>query len=119
MRRPAPVELPHRRCWSGREEEIAMPVYLVAQIDIHDRAEYEKYEAGFFEVFARFAGELLAVSENPEVVEGEWPHTRTVLIRFPSADEARRWYASPEYQALAQHRFRASRGNAVMVEGLQ
>jgi len=39
-----------------------------------------------------------------------------VLIRFPSADEAQRWYASPQYQAIAQHRFRASTGNIGMVD---
>ncbi len=67
-------------------------------------------------VFAQFAGELLAVSENPVVIEGQWPCTRTVLMCFPSAEEARRWYASPGYHAIAQHRFRASTGNAVVVE---
>ena len=96
-----------------------MSVYIIAQISIHDRAEYEKYSAGFLEVFARFKGELLAVSENPIVVEGDWPYTRTVLMRFPSADEARRWYESPEYQTIAQHRFRGSKANAVIVEALQ
>jgi uncharacterized protein (DUF1330 family) len=93
-----------------------MAVYLVAQITIHDREEYGIYEAGFLEVFAQFEGELLAVSEEPTVIEGQWPCTRTVLMRFPSAEEARRWYASPQYQAIAEHRFRASTGNAVVVE---
>ena len=93
-------------------------VYLIAQIRIHDRAEYEKYAAGFPAVFARHRGELLAVSEDPVVVEGEWPYTRTVLIRFPSADDARGWYDSPEYQEIARHRFRASSANAVIVEAL-
>ncbi|MFQ5668033.1 MAG: DUF1330 domain-containing protein [Candidatus Binatia bacterium] len=95
-----------------------MPVYIIAQIDIHDREEYGKYQEGFLAIFARYKGELLVVSEEPVVVEGEWPFTRTVLIRFPSAEEARRWYGSPEYQALAQHRFRAAKANAVLVEGL-
>ena len=93
-----------------------MSVYLIGQITIHDREEYGRYEAGFLEVFEQFEGELLAVSEEPTVLEGHWPCTRTVLIRFPSADEAHRWYASPQYQAIAQHRFRASTGNIVMVE---
>ena len=96
-----------------------MSVYVIAQISIHDRDEYRRYEAGFMDVFAQFAGELLAVSEDPAVVEGQWPCTRTVLMRFPSAEEARRWYSSPEYQAIAQHRFRASTGNAVLVEQFQ
>lgn len=94
-----------------------MSVYIVAQITIHDRAEYARYEEGFLGVFQRFKGELLAVSENPAVVEGAWPCTRTVLMRFPSQDEAERWYRSPDYQAIAQHRLRASTGNAVIVEG--
>jgi uncharacterized protein (DUF1330 family) len=93
-----------------------MAVYIIAQIDIHDRGEYDKYSDGFLDVFARFNGEVLVVSENPIVVEGEWPYTRTVVLRFPSAEEAQRWYGSPEYQAIAQHRFRASKGNAVIVE---
>ena len=95
-----------------------MAVYVIAQIGIHDRAEYEKYADGFLDVFARHQGELLVVSENPVVVEGEWPYTRTVLMRFPSAEDAQRWYTSPEYQAIAQHRFRASTANAVIVEEL-
>jgi uncharacterized protein (DUF1330 family) len=93
-------------------------VYIIAQIGIHDRAEYEKYSDGFLDVFAKYQGELLVVSEDPVVVEGEWPYTRTVVIRFPSADEARRWYESPEYQAIAQHRFRAAKTNAVIVAEL-
>jgi uncharacterized protein (DUF1330 family) len=93
-------------------------VYIIAQIRIHDRAEYDKYQQGFPEVFARYQGELLVVSENPVVVEGEWPYTRTVLLRFPSADEARRWYESPDYQRIVQHRFRAADTNAVLVESL-
>ncbi len=95
-----------------------MAVYIIAQICIHDRAEYEQYQAGFLDIFARYPGELLVVAENPVVVEGEWPYTRTVLLRFPSAEDARRWYESPEYQALAQHRFRASRANVIIAEAL-
>lgn len=95
-----------------------MAVYIIAQLSIHDRTEYERYQAGFLEIFARYTGELLVVSENPVVVEGEWPYTRTVLLRFPSAEDARRWYESPEYQALAQHRFRAATANVIIAEAL-
>jgi len=95
-----------------------MPAYVLAELTIEDRAEYARYEAGFMEVFQRFRGELLVVDEKPTVVEGDWKHTRTVLIRFPDAAEAERWYRSPEYQAIAQHRWRASRANAVILQGL-
>ncbi len=95
-----------------------MAVYLIAQIEIRDREEYGKYESGFIEIFSKYGGEILAVNEAPEVLEGQWPFTRTVVIRFDSKDEAHRWYYSPEYQALAAHRHRASAGNIVLVDGL-
>lgn len=93
-----------------------MSVYIIAQISIHDRVEYEKYSVGFLEVFDRFKGELLVVSEDPIVIEGDWPYIRTVLMRFPTAEEARRCYDSPEYQMIAQHRLLGSNANAVIVE---
>jgi len=96
-----------------------MSVYIIAQIAIHDRDEYAKYQEGFAEVFAHYDGELLVVDDEAQVVEGEWPYTRTVVIRFSSADEAARWYMSPEYQAIAKHRLAGSRANAVLVQGLE
>jgi len=95
-----------------------MPVYLIAQIEITDREEYSTYEAGFLDIFAKYRGELVAIDEQPRTLEGEWPYTRTVLMRFPDEAEADRWYGSAEYQALAQHRIAASKGNVVLVKGL-
>ena len=94
-----------------------MPVYIVANIAIADPAEYAIYQDGFLEIFARYAGELLAVSDAPQVIEGEWPFTRAVLLRFPDEAEARRWYQSPEYQELSKHRWNASTGSGDLVRG--
>ena len=94
-----------------------MSHYIVASIAIEDRETYGRYEAGFLEVFAKFEGELVAVSDAPRVVEGEWPYTRAVLLRFPDAAAAERWYASPEYQAIARHRWQASTGSIISFDG--
>ena len=74
-----------------------MSVYCVALINIRDR-----------EGFGRYQGQVLAVDEAVETLEGEWPWTRTVLLRFPDRDALRAWYDSPDYQALMQHRTAAS-----------
>ena len=95
-----------------------MTVYVVALLNITDRDEYALYGQGFMEIFSRSGGQLLAVDEDPTVVEGDWPHTRTVLLSFPSAEDMDRWYSSPDYQALAQHRFKASTSQIVMLKGL-
>lgn len=96
-----------------------MSHYIVAQIDIVDRDEYRKYEAGFLEIFLKYEGKILAGSEEPSVLEGAWPFTRTVIIEFPSKESALAWYQSDEYQALAKHRFAASTANMVLLEGLK
>lgn len=93
-------------------------VYVVATINIADRERYGAYEAGFMELFGRFDGEMLSVEEAPVVIEGEWPFTRTVLVRFPSRDAFNAWYNSADYQALMQHRLAASIGNIAVLNAL-
>ena len=93
-----------------------MSCYIIAQIKINDRDEYRIYEEGFDEIFEKYKGIVVAMDEDPVILEGEWPYTRTVLIRFPNEEEARRWFESPEYQKLAEHRRKASTGNIVLIK---
>jgi len=94
-----------------------MTVYFIALVDITDRQEFSVYEQGFMEVFGRYGGRLLAVDDNPAILEGEWPHTRTVLMSFPNAEELERWYRSDEYQSIARHRYEASSADIVVIKG--
>ncbi len=94
-----------------------MSSYFIAQINIHDSKGYERYLAGYDEVFARYQGEVLAVDDDVTLLEGEWPFGRTVVIRFPNDQELLRWYRSAEYQELARHRREASQANIIMVKG--
>ncbi len=94
-----------------------MPAYLIAQVTIHDRAEYEKYLAGFMDAFAPFDGRVLVAADDVEVLEGTWPQTHTVVLEFPSLDHAKRWYESPKYQSIVQHRFKAATSNIILADG--
>lgn len=96
-----------------------MSTYFVAQINIHDRERYAKYGDGFMDIFSKYNGKLLAVDEDPEIMEGGWEFTRTVLLEFPSEAEAKAWYNSEAYQELAQHRFAASDANIALIKGLE
>ena len=95
-----------------------MTAYVLAQINIHDRSRYGDYETGFMAIFAKYQGNLLSVDEAPEVLEGEWPYTRTVLIGFPSSQDAKDWFMSEDYQELAKHRHAAAQSHCVIVQGL-
>jgi uncharacterized protein (DUF1330 family) len=94
-----------------------MPVYLIAQLTIYNRTVYSEYEVGFMDILSKYEGKLLSVDESPEVIEGTWDHTRTVLLEFASVSTAKRWYDSVEYQKLAQHRLAGSSANLVLIKG--
>ncbi|MEW6412723.1 MAG: DUF1330 domain-containing protein [Candidatus Zixiibacteriota bacterium] len=94
-----------------------MSCYFVAQITIHDPDLYERYLDSFDEVFDRYSGTVVAVDDAPVILEGGWPCTRTVLIRFRDKDEAQRWYRSEEYQKIARYRHGAADANIVLIEG--
>ena len=94
-----------------------MPVYIINNMTIHDRAEYDRYLRAFMGVFRKYQGEILAAVDAPAPIEGEWPYDRTILLRFPSREEALRWSESPEYREIARHRESGTRSNVVMLEG--
>ena len=96
-----------------------MSVYMIAEINIHDRSEYAKYVAGFRAMFRGFKGEVIIADESVQVIEGDWPWTRIAMLRFDDETEARRWYDSPEYQAAAQFRLRSSKTNLILAKGLR
>ena len=94
-----------------------MAVYLIANLNITDRERYGQYEAGFMDIFAKYDGKILAVDESQVILEGDYDCTRTVLIEFPSQAAAKSWYESDAYQELAEHRWAASDGSAIVIQG--
>ncbi|MFT4826611.1 MAG: hypothetical protein ACI9J0_004558 [Cryomorphaceae bacterium] len=96
-----------------------MTVYMVSQLTIHDRSQYDKYESGFAEVFKKYDGKMLSVDEQPMVLAGDWQATRSVIIEFPSKKSALTWLMSDEYQALSKYREAGSVANSILVKALE
>jgi uncharacterized protein (DUF1330 family) len=96
-----------------------MSAYVIGQVTVHDSAEYEKYLAGFMDAFAPFDGHVLVAANDVDVLEGTWPRARTVVLEFPSMEHAQRWYKSPAYQSIAQHRFKAATSNIILAHGFE
>jgi len=95
-----------------------MPVYVINNMTITDRAEYDIYVGKFMAVFRRFDGEVLAVQDEPVALEGAWPHHRTILLKFPSRESFRQWVESPAYREIVPHRRKGTVSNVVALEGL-
>jgi uncharacterized protein (DUF1330 family) len=95
-----------------------MTVYAMAQISIHDRERYNSYAARFLDVLIRYEGRLLAADERPEVIEGDWPYGKVVLMSFEDKDAFEKWAYSPEYQEISKDRVAATTGVVVLAKGL-
>ena len=89
-----------------------MSVYVVGLVTINDREKYAAYEQRFRDVLTPAGGEILAVEDAARVIEGNWPSQRTVILRFPTEEAAKRWYHSEAYQQLV--RLRADAAEAAL-----
>jgi uncharacterized protein (DUF1330 family) len=92
--------------------------YLIARIAVHDEERYKDYVAHTAAALEPFGGRFLVRGGKTECVEGSWDFGRTVVIEFPSFDQATAWYESEEYQRIAAIRREASTGDFVLAEGV-
>ena len=94
-----------------------MPGYVIADVEVTDPAAYEEYRTLVPATVAKYGGRYLVRGGAHEVREGDWRPTRVVVLEFPSAADARRWYDSEEYQPAKAIRHRAARSKVLIVEG--
>lgn len=94
-----------------------MPAYIIALQVINDRDELNKYRALVHDVLDKYEGKIIISNEDVEILEGKWPYTKSVVIRFPSMEQAKRWYESTEYQDIIQYRLRATTTDLILVDG--
>jgi hypothetical protein len=62
------------------QRSTTMPAYVVALLVIKDREGYNKYRAGVHDILDAYNGAIMVNNEDFEVIEGEWPYTKTDLI---------------------------------------
>ena len=51
-------------------------------------------------------------------MEGDVPFARVVIVEFPTMEQAKAFYNSPEYQEARSHRLGAADFNMVIVDGV-
>ncbi len=90
--------------------------YWLGHTEIHDAAQYAKYQAANAAAFEKFGGRFLVRGGAQDVKEGG-ALSRSVVIEFPSFEAALACYDSPEYQAAKKHRDSVSDIDLVIVEG--
>ena len=94
-----------------------MPAYVIAEVEVTDPVAYEPYRPLAAASIARFGGRFIVRGGEAGLLQGAPPPQRVVVIEFPDAATARRWYESEEYQSALKIRQSASRGRLILVEG--
>lgn len=82
------------------------PVYMIVMLDILDVQTFlAEYVAPLQAHHEKYGVETLIGSPSPDVLEGSYSKSMTVVLRFPSAQAQRDWYYDAEYQPLLRRRF--------------
>lgn len=111
-----------------------MVVYIVfTRVQTLDRAELEEYWRKIAITAGGHPIKILAAYGKQEIlegpaVEGVIVHTRlgtrsnlavgVVIAEFPTVEDVKKWYFSPEYQAAADHRKKGAVYHGLIVEGV-
>ena len=95
-----------------------MPAYVIAETDVYDPEQYERYRAVAPDAIAAGGGRFVARGGALAVLEGDWRPKRLVVLEFEDLEAAKRWYDSPEYQEARRLREDAATLHMVAVEGL-
>lgn len=93
--------------------------YAIFTEDIRDRAGYDGYVQKALPTILQSGGRPIVADDGPEVLEGDWHGSRTVILEFDSVEAAKKWYNSPEYQAIIGERHASTDANAVIVSGFE
>ncbi|MCB1718893.1 MAG: DUF1330 domain-containing protein [Candidatus Competibacteraceae bacterium] len=96
-----------------------MAAYIIARVNVKDPATYQQYTAQTPGAIARFGGRFIARGGRMELLEGNNTDlNRTVLIEFPSYEQALNFYHSAEYQEIVKLRWQAADSQVLLVEGV-
>ena len=92
--------------------------YVIASVTVTDPVKYEDYKKWSTIAMQAHGAEVCVRGGQVEVMEGDWNPGRTVVLKFPSFDQAKAFYQSTEYQRAKAAREGAAVMRLVVVEGV-
>jgi uncharacterized protein (DUF1330 family) len=95
-----------------------MAGYLLARnMGVKDANGMNEYRSNVPAIIAQYGGKFLTRGGACELMEGEGPAGVTI-IEFPSMDQAKAFYNSPEYRPFRDIRQRSADTQVFILEGL-
>ena len=95
-----------------------MPGYIIGQLrEITDVDAFGAYQGAAIPVVRQYGGKLLMNSSKIDAANGDWSPEGMVVSEFESVEQARKFYDSPEYQAVFGQRFDSADSAVIIVDG--
>ncbi len=95
-----------------------MSVYLIFQREqMLDEAEFATYARLVPSTLEEHPAKILALYGPQETFEGDG-NEGTVILEFPTKEAALAWYDSDAYRQVREHRFKASKYNVTLIQGV-
>ena len=92
--------------------------YVVVEMKISDPEQYKQYMAAAPATIAAAGGEYLVRGGKSETLEGGWSPVRVAILKFPSYDQAKAWWSSPEYAAAKAIRQACAATEMIVADGV-
>ena len=96
-----------------------MSVYLISNVTVRDASAFETYRTRAAASINAFGGRYLVRGGDISVLEGQPSSSAIVVVEFPDAATAQRWYASPEYAVALEVRDQALVRSLILVDGVK
>ena len=95
-----------------------MAAYVIVQVEVNDPVRYEAYKAMVPPSLEKFGGRFLVRGGKTHTLEGTWTPKRFVMVEFPSVEQAKAWWASPEYAEAKSLRQATADSMLIVAEGI-
>jgi uncharacterized protein (DUF1330 family) len=124
QRQPASDREAERRAARAMGDESAEPgrrgrmsVYVVVNLDVHDRKRFIAYRRRVSDVIRKYGGRYLVRAGELRALEGGKGMSCLIIIEFPSMEDAMRCYESEDYAPLLRMRMEAAKSDVLLVRG--
>lgn len=96
-----------------------MSAYVILNVKVHDPETYKEYVKLSPASISAHGGRFLVRGGKAEVLEGDLPANRMVVLEFASYERAREWWNSEMYRMPKAMRQSASEASCILVDGVQ
>ena len=95
-----------------------MSGYVIAHVEVTNPTQYEEYKKWSSAAMQATGAEVCVRGGKVEVLEGDWSPSRVVMLKFPTFEQAKAFYDTPEYRKAREARAGAAVMRMIVVEGL-